>query len=871
MLYSPLMKARYSASESPRLLLTTEYGAIWLVIVIGFTLSLAALWLIHGQLEAHKNIEFEWVAHNRIRAINHGVDNGLLAIANIRDYFEASGVVEPQEFQQFARSQLEKHGEIHALMWVPASVLSMKAGSAGVYSADNGDGRYRTHGYILSGGDNIDQPVTVINADAMQDYPLGIEFGSKKEFPILLKQARDANRMAASGRIGFRDSENNIDNGFMAALPVLEAEPGGGDTGQQERSLQGFVVGLFRLNDITKVSISMLEPRGVEILLVDESAEPGNRFLHFYTSRLSPRIIGEENFLAWWRNEKERKLGERINVGDRQWSIVCGQTEHFRSAEAFGQSPWVVLITGLLFTVLLAFYLERIRESAQQRLVMEQRLMEREELFRQMTETVDEAFWATTAEGDKLLYISPAHKKITGLAGRDIHTTLLNGVHPKDQARLAGALHNIRQTKTDFEVIYRVQHVDGGWRWLRTKGFPILDEHGEVIRMVGFSEDITERKLADQALRESEAKLRDLFQQSPDVIMTVDSKGTILLMNRSIPALPAERAVGRNSLALMPRGFRKWYRRALAAVFSKNEIRSFQYSTDEGVYWEGRIVPISGSGPLTAAMVIATDVTEKRNLEQQTLRNARLASIGVLSAGVAHEINNPNNSIQFNASLVSRAWKEITPILNEYYLENGDFAMGGLPFSEVRETFPKLLSDISDNSERIRRIVLNLKHMARQDEGEYDQLIDIQQVLETAMMILHNQIQKHTDSCLLNIPEGLPRLRGNSQQLEQVFINVLLNALQSLTERTQGVQIDVIHRPESQCVDIEVQDQGRGVSEPNIGRLTEPFFTTRKETGGTGLGLSISRSIMEKHGGKLLFESKAGEGTKVTICIPCPT
>ena len=148
------------------------------------------------------------------------------------------------------------------------------------------------------------------------------------------------------------------------------------------------------------------------------------------------------------------------------------------------------------------FYLERIRENAQQRLVMEQRLMEREELFRQMTETVDEAFWAATPDGNKLIYISPAHKKITGLAGRDIHTTLLNGVHPKDEAKLSLALRSIRQEKKDFEVVYRIHHVDGVWRWLRTKGFPVLDEHGEVVRMVGFSEDITERKLADQALRE---------------------------------------------------------------------------------------------------------------------------------------------------------------------------------------------------------------------------------------------------------------------------------------------------------------------------------------------------------------------------------
>ena len=104
-------------------------------------------------------------------------------------------------------------------------------------------------------------------------------------------------------------------------------------------------------------------------------------------------------------------------------------------------------------------------------------------------------------------------------------------------------------------------------------------------------------------------------------------------------------------------------------------------------------------------MVIAGDVTEKRNLEAQALRNARLASIGVLAAGVAHEINNPNNAIQFNASLVSRAWQDITPILQEYFEENGDFALGGLSFSEARDSFPRLLSEITSNSDRIRRIV----------------------------------------------------------------------------------------------------------------------------------------------------------------------
>ena len=434
---------------------------------------------------------------------------------------------------------------------------------------------------------------------------------------------------------------------------------------------------------------------------------------------------------------------------------------------------------------------------------------------------------------------------------------------------LAEALQRIGREGTDTEVLHRVRRADGMLRWVRTRGFAVHDDDGKVYRLVGFMEDITERKLADEALRESEAKLRDLFQQSPDIIMTVDDEGKILLMNRSIPALPSERAVGRSSLALMPREFRVWFRKALKKVFRKGASRKFQYSADDGTYWEGRIVPIrSQEGPVSAAMVIASDVTEKRDLEAQALRNARLASIGVLAAGVAHEINNPNNAIQFSASLVSRAWRDSIPILQAYFEEHGDFALGGLSFSEARDSFPRLLSEITNNSDRIRRIVENLKHMSRQDSGDLGERVNIQNVLEATIMILHNQIQKFTDTCIMEVPDGLPRVPGNSQQLEQVFINVLLNALQALPERNKGVHISARYDPGTDLLTIAIRDEGRGISERDIGRLTEPFFTTRSDAGGTGLGLSISRSIVERHGGSMSFESVSGVGTIVTIQLP---
>lgn len=862
------MSAKNRLPDSYRLLFGTENSMIWLVAIVGLGLSLAALLLIQQQLEAHKMLDFEWVAHNRTRALEHGIDNSILAVETIRDHISASGTFDAASFTEFSESLLERYKGIQALFWVPLIQREQRT----VFEVSNA--RITESSTQSDLTTRVEQPeyfpVKHASFNADSDIPLGYDLGSIPIFRETLLRARDERRIAASGRMVLPMEQDNTEFGFMVASPVFRSITSTNMAKQDENDLLGFAVGFFRLSNLTGAAVSLLEPRGVELLILDESAPADQRFLHFYASRLAPSEVSEENYKEWWNNEDEPKVVEHIQVADRQLTIVCGRTAMFRSAEAFREGPWVALIAGLLFTVLLSFYLARIRENIRQRSIMEQQLMEREELFRQMTETVDETFWATTVDGEKLLYLSPNYKKTLGLTGGDEQKfSIMDRVYEDDRKLLTDALHRIGHDGNDMELTHRVRRADGTLRWVRTRGFPVRDDEHRINRLVGFSEDITERKLADEALRDSEAKLRDLFQQSPDIIMTVDRSGKILLMNRSTPALPADRAVGRSSLALMPTKLREWFRRALKKVFKKGVIRQFQYSTDDGAYWEGRIVPIrDGGGPVTAAMVIASEVTEKRDLETQALRNARLASIGVLAAGVAHEINNPNNAIQFNASLVSRAWEDITPILKEYYAENGDFAVAGLPYSEARENYSIMLTEISRNSERIRRIVQNLKHMSRQDAGELTEDVDIQQILEAATMILHNQIQKYTDVYHLKVDIDLPRVKGNSQQLEQVFINLLLNALQAVTKRTEEVCISADYNRDDEIIIIEVRDEGCGISERNIGRLTEPFFTTRTDAGGTGLGLSITRSIVEKHGGSIEFESTLGSGTRVTIRLP---
>ena len=303
-------------------------------------------------------------------------------------------------------------------------------------------------------------------------------------------------------------------------------------------------------------------------------------------------------------------------------------------------------------------------------------------------------------------------------------------------------------------------------------------------------------------------------------------------------------------------------------MLSLGEPEHFGYAGDDSTWWELRLVPLREGDRVAAAMVILTDVTEKRVLEAHAIRNARLASLGVIAASVAHEINNPNNAIQFNASILARSWEDLRKVLDQHRRDYGDFTIGGVPVDRALTGLPRLVEGIVKGAQRIEKIVGNLKHMARPDAGDLDHAVDLGEVLPMAMSILQSQIHRYTDHCRLELPEALPYVRGNAQQLEQVFINLILNALQALPERAAAVLISAGLEPEGEFVRVCVADEGRGMAEEVRERVTEPFFTTRGTTGGTGLGLSICARIIQHHSGRMEIDSAPGAGTRVSVLLP---
>ncbi len=848
-----------------------EYPAVWLAGIIGLALSLIAFWGVQQQVHADRRLEFKWVSQNRHRALDKAINSGLEAVKSIRDLFLVSDQVPPEDFAAFAQSLLERHPGILALAWVPRVPAAQRESFEESARNTVPDFRIVEHAAVDStvpaGPRDAHFPVLYLEPYDKHERLLGFDFASDAIYRDLLERARDSGEMKVSKRIDLRRADED-EFGFVALLPVYRNSMPTTVEGRR-RYLAGFVMGIFGIGELAKAATALLVPRGVEFLIRDESAPEGERFLDFYPSRLSPP---ESSAMTGGLRSTlgiHSRMTERLQVADRQWVVTYAMTPQFRSAEGFEQGPWVVLASGLLLTVLLSLYLYRIQHDVQLRLRMEEALREREELFREMTEAIQEVFWVQTPDSTQVLYVSPAYETIWGRSCESLYKeplSFLEGVHPEDQARVRETSLKIPEVLT--EQVFRVVRPDGSSRWVRGRAFGMYDKSGKICRIAGIWEDVTALREADEALRESEQQLRSMFHQSPDIIKTVDDTGKILFINRSLPTLSAEDAIGQNSLALLPLEYHKKYEKSLRKLFKNGKEQHFQFSWSDSEWWDLRMSPIWRNDQVIAAMVIETDVTEKRALQAQAVRSARLASLGILAASVAHEINNPNSAIQSNTAILARMFDDALPIIRKYQQENGDFRLGGIPASRALDTLPRLISSVKKSSTRIEQIVGNLKQLVRHDKGNLSQNVEIPEVLEAAISILRNKIYKHTDNFTVDVPEALPLVKGNGQQLEQVFINVILNALEALPDRSHGVHTTAVEEDAGEYVRVIVRDDGIGIAEEDIGRLTEPLYTTKVESGGTGLGLSISYAIIRDHKGKMEFASEPGKGTTVTIRLP---
>ena len=272
---------------------------------------------------------------------------------------------------------------------------------------------------------------------------------------------------------------------------------------------------------------------------------------------------------------------------------------------------------------------------------------------------------------------------------------------------------------------------------------------------------------------------------------------------------------------------------------------------------------------------LTREISERRHAEeelrlnqQQLLQADKMSALGVLVSGVAHEINNPTGLILLEVPTIRRFHTDASKVLERYYRENGDFTCGGLPYSRMREEIPRSLEKIQESGKRIKRIVDDLKDFARQGDSSCNEIVDLNAIAQAAVRLVEPSIRKATTCFSATYFDDLPTIRGNAQRIEQVLVNLILNACQALPDNDCCINLTTSSDESRSNAIVRLHDEGSGISPEHLVRLTDPFFTTKRDQGGTGLGLSVSAGIIKEHGGTLEFDSPPGCGTTVTLKLP---
>ncbi len=259
---------------------------------------------------------------------------------------------------------------------------------------------------------------------------------------------------------------------------------------------------------------------------------------------------------------------------------------------------------------------------------------------------------------------------------------------------------------------------------------------------------------------------------------------------------------------------------------------------------------------------------EKQQIMAKLIQTNRMTSLGLLVSSMAHEINNPNGSIRLDGNFLGKMLRDMVPSLEGIAREDSDFKICGMRFDDAREELFRAHENIIHNTGRIESVIKDLRAYSLGANKPYVPDIDLNRVVNGALTIIraHGHFTNATISAELS--PVLPTINGSRHQLEQIVVNLLLNALQSLPAQGGKVSVSSTPAPETNEIIITVRDTGVGIPPEHIARLYEPFFSTRLETGGSGLGLYISNFIIGEHSGRLEFESEVGVGTTVAMHLP---
>ncbi|MCW1924509.1 PAS domain S-box protein [Luteolibacter arcticus] len=474
----------------------------------------------------------------------------------------------------------------------------------------------------------------------------------------------------------------------------------------------------------------------------------------------------------------------------------------------------------------------------------EQALRESETRFREMAENIGEIFFSYDPIQDRLLYASPAYEGIWGRRRDGVYaepTSYLKDVMPEDLPAAEEAFRRqLAGEKT--QVDFRIRRPDGEVRWLSEQAVPILDGAGGVERIVGTMRDITAAKLAEGQLAEQAA----LLEKARDAIIVLGLDHQVLYWNHG-----AELLFGWTGAEVSGRSVRELLYQDDAAFLSATQtvLEQGEWAGEIGQFTRtGQAVTVDGrwtllldpDGKPRSILSINTDITGRKQLEQQFLRAQRMESIGTLAGGIAHDLNNV-----------------LAPVI---------MAVDLLKHRLADPSDREILEIVGASARRGADMVQQILSFARGMEGRRVE-VEVCRILQEIVRIIGDTFPKSI-RVELEMEAGLHPVHADPTQLHQVLLNLCVNARDAMPEGGLLCLRSSNSNHGEPRVRIEVEDTGTGIPAGLLGKIFDPFFTSKEPGKGTGLGLSTALAIVRGHGGALEVASELGKGTVFTMHLP---
>jgi len=395
-------------------------------------------------------------------------------------------------------------------------------------------------------------------------------------------------------------------------------------------------------------------------------------------------------------------------------------------------------------------------------------------------------------------------------------------------------------------VTIGVRRPDGKISWAVFSAIPMHDREGRLSGAVVTFLDITARRLTEQKLRDSEALLSSIVDSVPGFLLTMDLTGRILFLNRRGPGIAQHDLEGHLLSEFCQQADRERLQVALELCISSQSAQTLELRANPSIgggLYRSVLAPRLQGGKVVGTTFHASDITQQREMEGRLMLSDRLAAIGTLAAGVAHEVNNPLTFIMAHIDSLQRD-------------------IGTTSASASRR-----LSEILDGAERIRDVVRDLTSFAHRDDGAAVP-VQLSNTLDRSLRMAQTEI-RHRAHVVRNYGD-VPAVRGRPGRIGQVFLNILINAAHA---------IPLGHAPENQIristrlldgdlVRTSIQDTGAGIPQHLIGGIFDPFVTSKSMGEGSGLGLYISHNIVRSLGGAIWVESELGKGSTFHIDLP---